>query len=531
MRRLIRRMHRENWSIEQKFLDLDGEGYGVALYVVQTLERCYSLICFSHYLNPDSRTDRVIAEDWDTTFTLFDGVPKDIDIERLAQQTPQQEAGRFDKTDLVLSRANKSLRLFDYVVNTLAQGHQPNRETINEVGYLMRTTAVYANGKFGLADRSLYANRPELTPPYQAEMLTVYLIREFCLDLVDHIARYKAPTRAVCLNRNLKRHLGMGNATGLGMAPFLVDHPGLIHKWFKAREIALARIRSINSATPEKLSQFRALVFRSKKHVAEWLIDDKQQQQKILTLYDELTMLATWVSNDGEIINLNKPWDYLYKLSEHKFSVEGQELLVSLLLEPYRELVDELGEALHFDPVTTFNVRMTASEMIQQLQHRYMWALTINFDDPKESQYFWYYSQEKNEPRRGLRRDEPGVEKEMKIAVARDITSLYHALSKVNKQLSLAHFLLHHPELRHIARRVQMTSDYVYSEIQENIISSSCAPIDILRSKLAFFGASKFDPKSDLWTRITLCQGAPLRDELANKDVDDWCFPIQPAAC
>ena len=49
-------------------------------------------------------------------------------------------------------------------------------------------------------------------------------------------------------------------------------------------------------------------------------------------------------------------------------------------------------------------------------------------------------------------------------------------------------------------------------------------PIDMLRCKLAFFGASKFDPKSDRWTRITLCQGAPLFDELDN--ADDWWLPV-----
>ena len=87
---------------------------------------------------------------------------------------------------------------------------------------------------------------------------------------------------------------------------------------------------------------------------------------------------------------------------------------------------------------------------------------------------------------------------------------------------------MHYPEFRHICRRVQLLNGYPYSEIQDNIISNLCEPIDILRGKLAFFGATKFDPKSELWTRITLCQGAPLRDELANQQADDWCFPITP---
>ena len=35
----------------------------------------------------------------------------------------------------------------------------------------------------------------------------------------------------------------------------------------------------------------------------------------------------------------------------------------------------------------------------------------------------------------------------------------------------------------------------------------------------------KFDPKSDLWTRITMYQGAPLPVDLGRPDADDWCFP------
>ena len=50
-------------------------------------------------------------------------------------------------------------------------------------------------------------------------------------------------------------------------------------------------------------------------------------------------------------------------------------------------------------------------------------------------------------------------------------------------------------------------------------------PIDILRCKLSFFGASKYDPKSNLWTRITLFQGAPLPNELWKKNINDWLFP------
>jgi hypothetical protein len=46
----------------------------------------------------------------------------------------------------------------------------------------------------------------------------------------------------------------------------------------------------------------------------------------------------------------------------------------------------------------------------------------------------------------------------------------------------------------------------------------------MLRCKLSYFGAAKFDPKSDRWVRITLAQGAPLFDELDGRD--DWWLPV-----
>lgn len=528
MRRLVRRMHIEKWEISCKNFSLNPEGYGTAIYTVKTLNNIYSLICFSTYLNPQGRTDRVIAESWDSTFTLFDGIPSDKDIERLYQQTTKQELGRFNATDLVLSRANKSLRLFDHVVKSLSANQQPDPLILNSVGYLMRTTAVYANGKFGLADRSLYASRPELTPPYQIEMLTVYLIREFSLDLVDHLAKCKAPNKAAKLDRKLKRHLGMGNATGLGMAPFLVDHPLLIHKWFESKEIAFSRVRSIPKATNEKINYFINILSRSYQHLCEWNVEDKRQNQNIRTMRKELNSLIDLFHNNKTLLNDLYPWDTLYKKVMSSWSIEGIELLVALILEPYPEIVDELGDSHHYQQNTIFDPGQTTHDLLTIIEQQYSWALQINFDDPTESQYFWYYSVEKNEPRRGNRYTEQGVENEMKITIARDIYKLRKALISEKKNVRLSEFLMHYPNFRHICRRVQLLSEYPYSEIQDNIISQKCEPIDILRSKLAFFGATKFDPKSNLWTRITLCQGAPLRDELAHQQADDWCFPITP---
>ena len=48
-------------------------------------------------------------------------------------------------------------------------------------------------------------------------------------------------------------------------------------------------------------------------------------------------------------------------------------------------------------------------------------------------------------------------------------------------------------------------------------------PIDMLRLKLSFFGAVKFDPRSDKWLRINMYQGAPLSHELKNSNYT-WIY-------
>ena len=530
MRQLIRRMNHENWHIKQEFFLLNDEGHGKALYIVSTPKRSYSLVCFSHYLEPNRRTDRVIADAWDATFSLFDGKPCHSDINRLESQTPLQEAGRFHASELVMSRANKSLRLFDYVMNSLASGTQPKADVINEIGYLMRTTAVYANGKFGMADRTNYANRSELMQPYQAEMLTVYMIRKFSLDLVEHVAQRKNCRKFVPLDRRLKRHIGIGNATGLGMAPFLVSHPVLIHNWFHARETALASIRSLEAPTPNQANIFQKQIKQAALHISEWNIEDKAYMANITALENDVRFLIERTSKQTKFFEQPRPWDTLYKMAVDNVCIEAQELLVSLILEPYPEYTDKLAHTLHVDREIPFDPSMSVVEFCSLIDHHYSWALAVNFNDLRQSKYFWYYSTEKIEPRRGMRREEIGADKEMQIAVARDIQSMREKLQSAKNQEIMAVFLLRHPEFRHIVKRVLIRAQHEYSEIQDNMIGEKCRPIDILRCKLAFFGATKFDPKSDLWTRVTMFQGAPLDDELSRDDKDNWGFPIKPVS-
>lgn len=521
MRILVRRMHREGWTIEPRVFDLDEEGFGHVVYEAAGPERVYSLVGFSNALDPERRTDRVIAEAWDTTFTLFDGRPSNADIERLRANTPRQEAGRFGPNDLVLSRANKSMRLFEHVCERLARGEQPDRDLVGEVGYLMRTTAVYGNGKFGIADRGRIADRPELAAPFQAELLTVYLIRCFTLDHVEHVAGSRGGRRAAALDRDLKRVLGIGNSTGLGMAPFLVTHPALIHNWIHARELALARVLD-TPAAPQRVTRYRELLARAVRHVHEWNVEDAIQTARIEALRRELAALQDRPPEPER--SSAQSWRDLHQWTAKHCSLETQELLVSLLLEAHPGRVDDLEYNLSSDYNERLDAARTMGEMKRLIDVHYRWAMSYDFDDPAQQALFWYTSENKLEPRLGRRAREAGAAFEMPLAVARDVRALSRLADEVPDDETVAEFVLRHPHTRHLLARIQTVAAHPYGEIRDNLIGDDCRPIDLLRCKLACFGAFKFDPRSDRWTRINLYQGAPLADELCSAGADDWCF-------
>ena len=127
----------------------------------------------------------------------------------------------------------------------------------------------------------------------------------------------------------------------------------------------------------------------------------------------------------------------------------------------------------------------------------------------------------------GARHLIPGADRESPLDIARQVQAFDLALCKADPIAPLASLLMAAPQHRRIARRVQACAALPYAEVRDNLLDARTRPIDRLRAKLAVFGASKFDPKSDRWTRVTLFQGAPLADEIAaGTATDDWAFPV-----
>ncbi len=514
----------KDWEYKQDLFNLDEKGYGEAVYSFKKDKRVYSLVCFANHINDEERSDRVIATKWDAAFTLHDGVPSKQDIERLKNEVPKQEVGRLSYKELTLSRANKSVRLFNHVTENLSQGLQPDLNLLSKVGYLYRTTAVYGSGKFGLADRFRIKNREEINGPFRLEMMLVYLVRQFTFDQVNHVAYHKNPKKAVKLDEQISKNLGIGNSTGLGMAPFIVNHPTLLNNWILSREIALKKIREIKDVKNNDSALFIDCVKKSLTNITSWNTDSEYQKNKINNLLKDIQKFLKFIENEFDFTT-EYPFNGIYEWLEQETCEECIEYVVSIMMEPYSEITEPLVKEMSSDEEKYFNIPAyrTVEDLRNIIEKKYPNILEINFEKKENNQNFWFISKNKEEPRLADRFEEHGSELEQPLAIARDIKKLYEILMVSKNSQTVSDFLIKNSELRHVVRRVFVVEKFPYSEIQDNTIGKNIMPIDMLRLKLSFFGALKFDPRSDKWLRICMFQGAPLPHELKNYD-EQWVY-------
>ena len=215
----------------------------------------------------------------------------------------------------------------------------------------------------------------------------------------------------------------------------------------------------------------------------------------------------------------------IYNWVEENLDDECIEYIVSLMMEPYEKIITPLIRKMSSDEDKYFNIptNRTVQELRSIIEKKYSNILSINFEKKQNYKKFWFISKNKEEPRIADRFEEEGSELEQPLAIARDIKKLYEKLLVSKNSMRIDKFLMDNSELRHVVRRAFIIEKFPYSEIQDNTISESTIPIDMLRLKLSFFGALKFDPRSDKWLRICMFQGAPLPNELKNYD-DQWVY-------
>ena len=222
---------------------------------------------------------------------------------------------------------------------------------------------------------------------------------------------------------------------------------------------------------------------------------------------------------------IDYPFNEIYLWLEQNVCEEWIEYVVSMMLEPFDNIVKPLISKMSSDEDRYFTI--PTDRKIEDLRHiiekRYSDILKINFKKKENYKNFWFISKNKEEPRYADRFEENGSELEQPLAIARDIKKLHETLLVSKNSSTIDKFLIKNSDLRHVIRRAFIIEKFPYSEIQDNTIGEKVIPIDMLRLKLSFFGALKFDPRSDKWLRICMFQGAPLPEDLKNID-QQWVY-------
>ncbi len=532
-RTMLRRAASHHWHVTKTRLDLDELGRGTAVFTVDAEGHEVKFIAFCQALEENQRTDRVIAKAWDVTAALIEGELTPEREAELRRNIPVQESGRTDPETIIMTRANRSARFFDYVSNCLAEGKQPDVASIGPSPYLIRSTAFYGNGKFGLKElANLPAGHP-LSVPYRSQMLTAWLMRELSMDLVEHVARAKARaagTMAVALDAAWGRYFGLGNATGLGMVPFFVNHPGYLDSWCRLRELPLAAGLTANY-TPDHpdLARIASLLERADLHLAE-----KSALKTVPFLSTEsirpqlrrlLSELQAFMASGG------KAAPVLARLHElaASLSPEARGLFASIVIELQTNFDDEAEALLTVGTPPDFDPSMRCQDARTLLEKNYGWTRNYDFSAPQRSSYYWYSSADSEEPRRAQREGMPAGTVEHSTDVARRVNALSGDLKYFPAEASVAEFLLAHPDHRFAVERIQQTSGYRYPDLQDNLLDSEFLPLSTQRFQLATYGMNNFSPQSTDWVRVTLFSGAPRVAEVMNgTDNDDWLFPLAP---
>ncbi|MGN6460490.1 MAG: hypothetical protein ACTHLY_04710 [Pseudolabrys sp.] len=532
-RALLVRAIRERWTITRRSFDLDENARGSAFYRIETLDRVFDFPVYSFAFSPKGRTGRIIGRSWDMMAALVEGEMSAEDIATTGIELPKLYEGRATPGTLIWCRSNRSSRAFNHTVDRLAAGQQPDVATIGQVCYLMRNTGLDGNGTFGTRSfRALEADHP-LRTALSAQMLCTYMMRVFAQDLVEHLARCRAPDTAVPLAPEIARYLGVGNGSALGLILFINNHPQLIDRWLHAREAALVAAKSLPIAAGDaKLAELsrliaRAIHFREQDGVrydalipsAQIAAELRAVQQVVQNLFD-----TGMVAGQPARYPLAALCDRLAA----QVVPETLETLHSLLIELVPDAADALAETLVVDEETVTRPEMSVGRLRDILETEYRWALDIDMTAPGAQRFVWYKSVNAEEPRRGPLDEIPWA-----FNLGLDIPvlaqALHAALTQFGDDAPVARVLLARPDLRAFIARVQTLSELPYHSPIMNIMGEGFVPIDMVRlMNVAIHGIDKTRDYLNRNLRGVLYHGAPLPDEIAAGTSADWFWPEAP---
>jgi hypothetical protein len=531
-RAFMNKMVRERWDISVQRFDVDANASGTVVYSIKTPDREFSFIGFSFPPSRTARTGRIIGRAWDMMGALHEGPATEADIESARVELPKLYSGRATPNALIWCRSNRSMRVFDQTLAALAEGHQPDVSALSEVCYLMRNTGLDGNGTFGTRSFPSLGRDHPLGGALQAQLLTAYLMREYSCDLVEHLASLQS-AKAVKLDPAIRRYLGVGNGSALGLIFFAHKHPRLIDALLSARENAVAQARSLHvecgDARVEELLGLvrRAITFRRQdKMVYEAFTSSQRIADDLEKVAGSLEALLRTGLVDGT--RHSRAFDRLAQQFETALSPEAYETYLSLLIE----LVPDVSDAamLEIDAPDEFSVHAaeTTAEVLACIREEYDWALRTDMSGPDAYRYVWYKSETAEEPRRGAREEVPDA-LDLGLDVCGGIQELAADLQASDPDLTVARFLMKHPQHRFMLSRVQSLRGRGYHTPHANINSEDFVPIDLVRLlNVSVHGIDKTRDFLNRNLRGVLYHGAPTPQDIRSGFSGPWFYPPEP---
>ena len=526
-RSFINTMIRDGWTIVLDELTLDARGNGQAKYTVSGPAGAVTFLAFLREPIGGNRTSRIIGTSWDMVGSLIDGIATEEQIEQTAQELPKLYEGRAPHGTLMWFRSNQSLRIFQHVRQSLASGHQPDAMKIKRVGYLMRNTGLDGNGTFGSTSFKALPAGHLLEVPYFAQMLSAYLMRELSIDVVQELARHDSPENAVALTPDIKRFIGVGNGSALGLVMFVYNRPRLIHGYISAYADALTHVlRMPIEPRDTRFDQLERLLDRTISYRA---LEDTSY--KVFTGSREI---AADLRRVRGVVRAARRGDIAVRGNEtllaatHRLvhgtvSVDAEEAFNALLLELAPDYCDALvtsrlvvNEELDLDP------RTTVGTVRSVLHERFSWTLDIPLNDPEYRDRVWYQSRAAEEPRSGPQDEVPGAH-DVVLDYPGQARELARLLDGRESDEAIGVLLFDHPELEQLVRHMLALRDDVYGIPHADPHDGDFVPVWVIRLMNSFIhGLDRTEDHLGRIIRGLIFEGAPFRDELDGADGSAW---------
>jgi hypothetical protein len=534
-RSLVERMSREKWRIALSHIDVDTSGAGYLIYTIDIGSRQMLFGVKSFPPQEVEYAGRIADPGFDFLGAIVAG-PADRArvIRELDEFATNMWMGRTDNSSYGWTAANRSNRFFDHTVDCLAAGKQPDVEYLaSGGGYIIRNAGWHGNGRFGT--RSWLSLEPDhpLANPYHMDLLPLYLFRLVGFDVAETVARLRNPAKAVALRLDLKRNLGIGNSSGVGMVAALVRWPAWLSAYNFPRELALAYAFSQRGPVDStRADRVRDLLGRASRYYHEQPDCPVPEVERPARIADGLKAIAVraeelFAFNQIDGVKYEFPWAALSDLAARSASGEIREQVNAIIIDAFPEFSDASAklfpEAMKIRRTT--NPEMSVGHLLSVVRNRYAWALAIDYNAPGARAYFWYRSEEHGENRRGEIGIDPGEENQTFVDVAGAVNALARDVSAYSPRISVGHFLMQAPHHAHIVSRVQLAESLPYSEIRGNIIHSGFLPMDGIRFLLSMMGLECSHPHNTRWVKGVFLQGAPTPEEIGQGKAIDWIFP------